>query len=148
MANTYESWRRTIPFTNEQIIAVFEEYLDNLEKSAGKRSASMVAWYRNEVNWLKKTGRLKAKVVAFVLPLMVKVCAVCGKKALYRYGTEGRCSKHRDVRPGFIIAAQKDREVRASVYEQSLNDEDQDLRYVAKLATMKKESQRKRLSRG
>lgn len=92
MSMTFEEWRASIPFTDEQILSAFaeaaREYGANSVK-AGNRFEGFAASLRE--------GRLSSVALRSVLPYLVKVCHVCGKKALYRHGVLGACSAHRDT---------------------------------------------------
>lgn len=85
----FARWRATVPFTDEQIIAALLEHAARCPPGSGEA--------RDHAFWadvVKRTG-LTAKAYRRALPILVKTCAICGKKALYRMGSEGRCSAHR-----------------------------------------------------
>lgn len=93
---SYEDWRRNIPWTNEEIALALQE------SGATEPNDYMRRKRENAAAYLLRTQRLSSGILGLALPFLVRVCAVCGKKALYRYGSEGRCSAHRDVQPGFF----------------------------------------------
>ena len=89
----YEQWRARLPFTDEQIL----EALQQLKVSCENAGSSYLV-YRTErtIQHFSKTRRLSGKIYALALPWLVTTC-FCGKKALYRMGSQGRCKKHRLV---------------------------------------------------
>lgn len=46
--------------------------------------------------WVRRTGKVTTKIIRLAA-FHVATCDLCGKKALYRYGLEGRCSAHKSV---------------------------------------------------
>ena len=97
-AEAYAHWRRSIPYTDAQILRA-------LEAGAAEAPNAFVAYrWRHLAKHLAHTGRLAGVALRMALPYLVTTCTVCGKTALYRYGTEGRCQAHRDDRPEFFVA--------------------------------------------
>jgi hypothetical protein len=90
--NSYEDWRNTVPWTNAQIVEAMRAEAD-VHPSEFRRVA-----IRKWADHVETTGRLSAKALGFVLGRLVTVCEFCERKALYRLGNVGRCSKHRDIK--------------------------------------------------
>lgn len=100
---TYEEWRATIPFTNEQIVAAMREH------AKIQMTPYWVERWNGFADHIEKTGRVGKAALGAALPFLVKYCAVCGKKALYRVGCEGRCSGHRFVVQAAVARARAER---------------------------------------
>ncbi len=87
----YEKWRAKITHTDGEIAKAFEELAfeqtDDYLKNRYLHYAKQV-----------RQGYLSGALYQLALSVLVKVCGICGKKALYRYGNIGRCSRHRDIR--------------------------------------------------
>jgi hypothetical protein len=56
---------------------------------------------------LARRGWICGFMLRVAIPRLVKRCALCGKKALYRRGNEGRCGTHRDVAEQYSAARQQ-----------------------------------------
>lgn len=98
----YAGWRATIRWTDEEIAAALEELATEIEPSAHRKHEAELL--RKHAVYLRQTGRLTMQILRGALPMLSKACNICGKKALYRTGDEGRCSKHRDVPAAAVIA--------------------------------------------
>lgn len=105
-AEAFRSWRATLPFTDEEFVAAFER----LARAVEHENSYLANLYRNQGQWLTKTGRLNQKMVSMALLELIKTCSICGKKALYRTSSEGRCSKHRDIKSKYVIEKLKRKE--------------------------------------
>jgi hypothetical protein len=89
-AENYAAWRRTIPWSNEEIADALERGPVSVNPCAGARARSMAAY-------LRKTGHLSSAMTAAAMATLVTRCCICGKTAHYRRGVEGLCSAHRDA---------------------------------------------------
>ncbi len=110
----YAAWRATVPWTDDY----------------------MRAKHRRAADWVR-AGHLSSRLLGMALPFLVKTCAVCGRKALYRIGNLGRCSKHRDVKDRGLQAhvAETDRRAVASERDQDRWDAGLRLRQAHHRAT-------------
>jgi hypothetical protein len=88
----YDRWRARIPFTDEQILEAMAARIADEPNPFMKR---ILTYHADRFN---RTRMLSSRALNDALPRLVKLCAVCGKKALYRVGYEGRCSTHRMVK--------------------------------------------------
>ena len=86
----FQRWRATVPYTNEDIARVFIAMSVEIEQE----NAFMAKRYLQTADWIR-AGHLSMKVVNAALPALINKCALCGKRALYRYGYEGRCRDHK-----------------------------------------------------
>lgn len=108
----FRAWRSNIGWTNAEIVAALRAHADEVaalhpgwDTPRGFRMTPIALGYaiqaiersRSEADYLERTGRLKGKVFKFILPRLITTCLLCGKKALYRQGDEGRCFEHRYV---------------------------------------------------
>lgn len=55
------------------------------------------------IDWCVRKRAYPRYAAGLALPYLVKVCELCGRKALYRYGAMGRCREHRMVKPEGIL---------------------------------------------
>lgn len=83
----YLRWRTTIPFTDEECAQAMEEAATSLNEFLNAR-------YRHRAGQIRR-GYLAGRDLGIILPILIKTCNLCGKKALYRTGVEGRCRDHR-----------------------------------------------------
>lgn len=119
-------WRATIPFTNEEIAAAFRQIADE----APRAEESWREDRRQIAAYLEAGGLLTKAMLMPVLSRLVKTCAVCGRKAIYRYGTAGRCSKHRDVVPAWEAEERRRFAARSrDIAERRAMRDDRDLRH-------------------
>jgi hypothetical protein len=102
----YRQWRATVKWTDTQIVAALREYAEGLTHEQQKYLRDRVEY---EANRIEQTGRMSGIALTHALHVLIKFCDVddCGKKALYRVGGEGRCSKHRMVPEKFSAAKRK-----------------------------------------
>lgn len=89
--DAYQEWRKTIPFTDEDVALVMDAESQRYGRAENQFMSRKFAAFAARV----RRGHLRSLDVAFVLPFLIKRCAICGAKALYRTGVEGRCSEHR-----------------------------------------------------
>ena len=116
------AWRAQISFTDVQIAEAIREeaaiYDDTHDGRFLRQRFEKLAAH------LLKTGRLSKHMLRIALPRLVKYCALCGKTALYRYGTDGRCSKHRLERPAWMAGWNQIRENREDTYMSGVQDKE------------------------
>lgn len=95
---SYARWRGRIPFTDDDIIAALERNV------AAQPNDYMRGVATNALAWFRDKRRLSGRVYKMALPFLVQRCSIpgCGKKALYRFGSEGRCKDDRMVTPEFV----------------------------------------------
>lgn len=118
--DTYTRWRSRFPWTDAQFAQVYDERATAMDADGNDFVANK---YRRRATQIR-LGHLSAYDLRFCLDALITVCACCGKKALYRYGKEGRCSMHRLVTtPGFEWWRQQ-MEQRRTVIEQQLRETD------------------------
>lgn len=122
VASSYEAWRRTIPFTNAQVVAAIRA------EAAAQPNAFMAARWAFKADYLERTGRLSSRTLASALGRLITVCACCGKKALYRQGVTGRCREHRLVPDAHVTARQERIEMFESEKRVALNEADRERR--------------------
>jgi hypothetical protein len=90
---SYEQWRSTVPWTDEQIAAALEQEADSVEVA----NAWLARRYRHHASRVM-VGRLSLASLRVAIGRLVTACGICGKKALYITGSEGRCSAHRLIK--------------------------------------------------
>ena len=112
----YHQWRKQIPFTDEEIAFALED-LKTPNEYMKARYASLAV--------LARAGRIFAATLRLVVPVLVTRCHICGARALYRYGCEGRCRVHRDMQPEWLSTHRAAREQRASACEDMRKTESQ-----------------------
>ena len=93
-AERYREWRKTLPFTDEQMAAQFERDADAIAAT----SEFLASRYRHRAQQVRK-GYVSRADIRQVLNALITTCGVsgCQKRALYRVGHQGRCSTHRLV---------------------------------------------------
>lgn len=89
----FRRWRATIPYTDQQIA----DALETLAAAVESEDPFLAAIYRRHRQFAIQ-GRISAKMLGCVLPELIKRCALCEGRALYRIGNEGRCRKHKFVK--------------------------------------------------
>ena len=95
---SYQLWRSKIPWTDEEIVSALERSKADIALLTSEaRRIYLMNLTTRSIDQVRR-GRLSRNVLVFVLPFLVTKCKICGKKAIYRMGNEGRCSGHRDVR--------------------------------------------------
>jgi hypothetical protein len=105
-ARAYQSWRASIPFTDEQIITALDESANTIQNDYIRRRAI------DANNYFARTRRLSQYLFALAAPFLIKTCNVCAdtgktRKALYRTVHEGRCSEHRHIKHSYHIERSK-----------------------------------------
>lgn len=93
----FKAWRATIPFTDKEIADCIRAQRDRYLRDGAEHMAAHMDRWANAV----EKGFVTGKAAAFAATFLVNKCALCGGKALYRWGTEGRCSKHRMDKPAW-----------------------------------------------
>ncbi|OGI76483.1 hypothetical protein A3C67_00040 [Candidatus Nomurabacteria bacterium RIFCSPHIGHO2_02_FULL_42_19] len=91
-SSDYDEWRKTIPYTDEDIAVALESFAKEHPSRVLQASYKL---YAEQV----RGGKLMPRHYHVALDVLIKTCALCGRKALYRYGDSGRCSEHRLVMP-------------------------------------------------
>src|SRR5262245_16944587 len=104
----YQAWRSRIPFTDGEVAGV-------LEVAAAAESRWPKRGELQELARRCRRGYVGKVAVAAAARYLVTTCGVCGGKALYHIGTEGRCSEHRRVLPTWAWQPADDRGVEAEV---------------------------------
>lgn len=98
----YQAWRESVGFSDEQIAAGLEKLAAELPPNAHY----MRNKYLDRAKRCRE-GRVSAADVATALPTVIEKCNVvehgveCGKKALYRQGSQGRCRAHKHILEAF-----------------------------------------------
>lgn len=121
--NSYEEWRATVPWTAKQIADVMRLVVHANDTTGYKKEQ-----YRKWADHVEKTGRISSRALGVALPFLITKCELCERKALYRLGNVGRCSKHRDVKSA---AHERQRAWRDSLWgekEAEMNDRDRLMR--------------------
>jgi hypothetical protein len=98
-AAAFQRWRAQVTFTDEQIAVVLEQAAADTEHV----NPFLASIYRRQSMKIRQSGRLTKAMLRIALPRLVTTCGLCGAKAIYLYGCDGRCSKHRDQRPDFTV---------------------------------------------
>lgn len=116
---TYDLWRGYIPFTDEQIAAAMVE-------AASHEKEWLAEKYRYYAAKLRRDHRLSKPALRVALPYLVRRCGVCAldgieRTALYRYGSEGRCSAHRLVTTEGFLMRRKRIEARQTEFASAEN---------------------------
>ena len=112
----YQQWRATVPWTNEEIALA-------LEATAAVRAHEFTKQY-----WLTRAAavrrdRVRNRDLAEALPFLIRRCAVCGKRALYRSGNSGFCREHKYSKDVYAEAKRKRME-----YGRTIREQEQDAR--------------------
>jgi hypothetical protein len=87
----YQRWRASVPWTDDQIACAIEEQASHLP--LGPMRSTMILAAAD----VRDGERISIKIFSWAVPVLVTTCGICGKPAMYRMGTIGRCSAHRDV---------------------------------------------------
>ena len=117
----YRQWRATLPWTDEE----FE--MACLAEAAASPTVFLRQRYEQWAG-LARRGWICGFMLRVAIPRLVKRCALCGKKALYRLGNEGRCRTHRDVAERYTAARQQRFAAKAAeVQAQHTSFDDRDL---------------------
>jgi hypothetical protein len=114
----WASCRKDIPFTDQQIAEGFREASKTTPNPLRQQWLIGIATRMEE-------GRPYFPMKAFftcVAPLLAKQCEVCGKTALYRWGINGRCRVHKDVKPEWLVRRQNEIEDRTNAKRRSYKE--------------------------
>lgn len=129
--SSYDEWRASVPWSNE---AIAEAYEAQAAAARANKNEFLERKFQAGADYLRAGKRLSAKMLNYALPWLVKECTVvedgqpCGRKALYRIGREGRCSRHRDIKTAGWTALQAARTVGHVEKSQLLKGHDNMLR--------------------
>lgn len=104
---SYADWRAGVPFTDAEVIAALEQDAEHQPNDYMRQKRL------RDANYLRRTGRLSSGILGLALPYLVRICSVCGKVALYRYGSHGRCKTHKWDAPADVRRAFKERDAMA-----------------------------------
>ncbi len=110
----YASWRKTVPFTDEQIATQLEADAALFARDGNDFMSRKYLWRAERV----RAGHLSKYDVEKAWSALITTCSICGKKALYRAGSSGRCSTHRMVKDGFAVRRRMRIEMGESDHEQ------------------------------
>ena len=111
--DSYNRWRASVPFTDEQIAAKLEADAGLFRRDGNEFMASRLERRASQV----RIGRVSKFDVGRVIDTLITSCAICGKKALYRSGSGGRCSTHRLVVDSYAMRRRVRLEARESDFE-------------------------------
>ena len=124
---SYVEWRRTIPYTDDQIARALEQLAKMAEdgtfdaRANAERRRYVADRFRLRANAVRR-GRLSSRDLSYVLPLLITRCGLCDKPALYRYGAYGRCKTHKYDKPGSVAAHQRWRDQQYLLTERAINE--------------------------
>lgn len=126
-----KAWRDAIPFTDDQIA---DALLQAGQVPVARGSLDYhLRMYSRMADWVR-SGHLSSKILGLALPYLVKTCSAlqdgtpCGRKAIYRIGREGRCSRHRDVKPSWHRSSLAVKEANSGSIDGYLDHVDRGLR--------------------
>ena len=132
---TYHEWRATVPYTDEQIATALENSISEPRACDKPAMRGMVqrlharrAMCLASAEYLRKTGRLTAKMLYYAGAGLAKTCRICGKPAFYRYGADGRCEQHKTARPAWFVQQQARQTAHRDGFARFLQEKDQQLR--------------------
>lgn len=98
-SESYDRWRARIPWSDAEIAEALEAEADAREQNGNTFRA--FKWRQRAES--VRSGRLSKRDLTEALPRLITQCTLCGATALYRYGIEGRCRRHRDIpTDGFV----------------------------------------------
>lgn len=120
---SYQEWRDTIPWTAKQIADALR-----LCVPAHSQNNFMRERYRQWADRIESGGPVTSRALGEALPFLVATCEFCERKALYRLGNVGRCSKHRDVKDDYMERKKKRLNRRDDAISASLDRRDQIMR--------------------
>lgn len=101
----YKAWRATIPWTDEEIATQIEKNADAIVAANPTHNAYAITVLRQRAARVR-LGRVSSRDISEVIGSLASEC-FCGKKSLYRWGFEGRCSDHRMVKSEWHIEREK-----------------------------------------
>ena len=108
---TYAAWRRSLPWTDAQLAEACRA-----EAQAAPNDFLRARYERHATR--ADQGSINRSILRLALPRLIQVCTICGKPALYRWGTEGRCRAHRLLKPSFIHDREQRIEQRDHAYDE------------------------------
>ena len=126
---SYERWRSSIPFSDAAIAAALEAEALDLEVAGKTFWANRLRHRAARV----LQGRVCSGDLRYSLGRLVTLCNVCGKTALYRYGNEGRCRKHKDDVPQVIVRQRMNYAAKHASFQADLQLRDQQQKAVDRL---------------
>lgn len=126
----YRAYRNRFPYSNEEI-------LEALKVLAEEADAENNAFLANRYRRWQTFEIFPPFVLRYVLPYLIKTCHVCGEKALYRRGLEGRCRTHRDVSPAWIEEYRQRKEEKSRAIESQRKEQDKRSAFVSRLRSTK-----------
>lgn len=109
----YAKWRATVTFSDEVLAQTAEEIA--AEMAATGRTFWHQVWLERAAKI--RAGRLSVSVFKAMLPNLIRLCGICGKKALYRWGQEGRCRAHKDQIPQYCVGRTRREDARQADIE-------------------------------
>ncbi len=119
----YREWRRTVPWTNAEIIHALRTI------AAEQPNEFLRERYERKAEWIETYHRFNARMLSEALPYLIRVCnyvtdegKVCGGRALYRYGNDGRCKTHKMHASQGYAERQRRFEVTSHAFEQNNNE--------------------------
>lgn len=114
----YQRWRARIPFSNEAFAAVYDTFVSENENSF------MADLFRKRAAKLRAGGRVSKRDLRNCLGDLITKCGICGKPALYRYGSQGRCRTHRSDAPLFAYQRRIALEAKHTAITNNVRDRD------------------------
>lgn len=126
IAARYAIWRASIPWSNDQIACALEARV--AESPLGDYRSLLITVAAQ----VRDGERFSKKVLNWALPLLVTTCGICGKSALYRMGTMGRCSLHRDAATAGVRYRQQVLDQQSGYVETLRTDQDRQAKAAAR----------------
>jgi hypothetical protein len=129
----FADWRQTIPFTTEQLASAMEQELAEFPGTG-----THPGYLRARIEVIRAGGRFSVReYTRYMLPRLIKLCAICGGRALYRQGSEGRCRAHKDQLTRGVFERNKRFDERSGAIEEARREQDtRDLRLTSFKATL------------
>jgi hypothetical protein len=126
-------WRNRIPFTDAEVGQELIRHGETHPHPGIRRY-----WIRYGRKLRLSQCRLSKKAYEAAVPGLVKQCRICGERALYRWGAEGRCKLHREVKPEWDAAYMRRQERKAVAIAAFKRSRDAHLRGVDSAKTQHK----------
>jgi hypothetical protein len=124
-ADSYRRWRVRIPYSDGQIVSAIEQWR---KANLGSDKPSVIKYINLRADSMisaVRRGYLSKSIYVAMLPFLVTKCAICSSTAHYRYGDEGRCREHRDVKPGWHTGWSREHDARNVERAKRADDFDQ-----------------------
>lgn len=137
--NSYQEWRDTIPWSSKQIADAMRLYVPVKD-----HNGFMAEKYRKWADHVESTGRVSSRALGVALPFLVTKCELCERKALYRLGSVGRCSKHRDVKDAGVERQRAFRNALSAEKQRAWDDRDKLMRAYQKHKALHRNASSKR----